>query len=111
MADIRQTTLSKSKGIVALVILSLSHFLSLRLTYSNSLLYMCRMKRHVHFNLTVVMYELDDAHENRRSMGTSIAADRLRFQLRIHNINIVLEPIFTEEHRLLIRLRNMMLSD
>jgi len=40
-----------------------------------------------------------------------VAARRLQFQRRIRQTAIILEPVLTEEHRLLMLLRTMRLSD
>ena len=39
------------------------------------------------------------------------AVDRQRFQRRIREVSAVLEPVLTDSHRLVIRLRNMLLTE
>lgn len=43
----------------------------------------------------------------RRGPWMTAAVDRQRFQRRIRELSKTLDPILTEEHRLLARLRNM----
>ena len=53
----------------------------------------------------------DDYSMARRGPWTMMAADRRRFRRRIDKLSYILSPILTEEHRLLIRLRNMLLTE
>ena len=71
---------------------------------------MCRRLR-VRFNVRVTVHELQDLDEERRSQWMYVAARRLQFQRRIRQTAIILEPVLTEEHRLLMLLRTMRLSD
>jgi len=64
----------------------------------------------VRFNLTVTVHELDDSYEDRRSVWIAVAANRQRFRRRICRTAVVLEPVLTEEHRLLMLLRTMRLT-
>jgi len=70
----------------------------------------CRRLR-VRFNVHVTVHELQDLDEERRSQWMYVAARRLQFQRRIRQTAIILEPVLTEEHRLLMLLRTMRLSD
>jgi len=70
----------------------------------------CRRLR-VRFNTRVTVHELQDLDEERRSQWMYVAARRLQFQRRIRQTAIILEPVLTEEHRLLMLLRTMRLSD
>ena len=67
--------------------------------------------RRVRFNLTVTVYELDDTYEGRRSVWITVAAHRRLFRRRICRTAVVLDPVLTEEHRLVMLLRTMRLPD
>jgi len=67
--------------------------------------------RRVRFSLAVTVHKLDDARKDRRSIWMCVAADRERFQHRIRRTALVLDSILTAEHRLVMLLRSMELSD
>jgi len=78
----------------------------------HSVVSMCVCRRlRVRFNVHVTVHELQDLDEERRSQWMYVAARRLQFQRRIRQTAIILEPVLTEEHRLLMLLRTMRLSD
>jgi len=80
--------------------------------FGRILVYVYAYRRlHVRFNHRVTVYELDDLDEERCSHWMYVAARRLHFQHRIRQTAVILEPILTEEHRLLMWLRTMRLSD
>ena len=68
-------------------------------------------KLQVRFNDYIMVHELKDLGEERRSPWMYAAARRLHFQRRIQWTAIILDPILTYRHRMLMKLRTMRLSD
>jgi len=63
------------------------------------------------FPLVSVHYIDDITAKDRRGPWMRVAADRYRFLRRIQQTAIILDPILSPEHRLLVIARNLQLAD
>jgi len=59
----------------------------------------------VTFDDCVTVHVADDY--DHKSPWLRIARDRMRFKRRIKQIELILAPVLTEEHRMIVRLRMM----
>jgi len=67
--------------------------------------------RHVRFSHLVIVHRLYDDNEDRHARWMIDAVNRQHFKRRIEKLSIILEPILTAEHRIIIKTRTKINSN